>query len=97
MVSGAAVGGFWINALIVFLGINSVLSLGYYAPLVNRMYRLKSNDQANDSGKPAISQTLAASLILLTIVIIFFGLFPSVLEQISQSAGDALMSMFYQE
>ncbi|MER3514805.1 MAG: hypothetical protein C4310_10830, partial [Chloroflexota bacterium] len=39
LVAGAATHNLWLDALVVFAALNSVLSLAYYAPLVNAVYR----------------------------------------------------------
>lgn len=95
MASGAAAGGSWNAFLIVFLGLNSVLSLGYYAPLVNRMYRNKGDDTAGTIEKQKVSKMILFPLILLTVGIIFFGLFPMALDSFSDAAGNAFYTMFY--
>ena len=50
----------WIITLMIFMALNSVLSLGYYAPLVNMMYREQPSQQVL-IGKPVTwTITLAA-------------------------------------
>lgn len=95
MASGAAAGGTLNAVLIVILGLNSVLSLGYYAPLVNRMYRNKGDDTVGTIEKQKISKMILFPLIILTVGIIFFGLFPMVLDSFSEAAGNAFYTMFY--
>ena len=40
-VAGFQTGNLWIELAVIFAALNSVLSLAYYAPLVNAMYRLE--------------------------------------------------------
>ena len=40
-VAGFQTHNIWLEALVIFGALNSVLSLAYYAPLVNAMYRLE--------------------------------------------------------
>lgn len=95
MASGAAAGGAWNAILIIFLGLNSVLSLGYYAPLVNRMYRIKGAGADVIAEKQTVSKMIIFPLIILTVGIIFFGLFPMVLDRFSEAAKNAFYTMFY--
>jgi NADH:ubiquinone oxidoreductase subunit 2 (subunit N) len=83
----------WAMFLIVFAGINSVLSLGYYAPLVNRMYRHQPS-QTVLAGISKCSATMLASLILLGIFVVLLGLFPMLISNYTGSASSALLNMF---
>lgn len=93
-VGGASSNNFWAVILIIFAGLNSVLSLGYYGPLVNRMYRHKPSEVVL-SGSPKISLTMSLSLVLLAIFVIELGFAPSLISQITGSASEALLAMFY--
>lgn len=95
MASGAAASGAWNAILIIFLGLNSVLSLGYYAPLVNRMYRIKGAGADVIAEKQTVSKMIIFPLVILTVGIIFFGLFPMVLDRFSEAAKNAFYTMFY--
>ncbi len=91
------VGGFstqngWIMALMVFMALNSVLSLGYYAPLVNLMYRRAPSDQVL-AGKP-LPWTIVAPLVLLALAVIALGLLPASMDVLSVPAGQRLISIF---
>ncbi len=83
----------WAIFLIVFAGINSVLSLGYYAPLVNHMYRHQPS-QTVLAGISKCSATMMASLILLGIFVVLLGLFPMLISNYTGSASSALLNMF---
>ncbi len=91
---GAASKNLWAIFLVIFAGVNSVLSLGYYAPLVNRIYRHNPSETVK-AGIPEISQTMSLSLIILTLYVIGLGLVPGILSQITSSAANALFAMFY--
>ena len=53
-VAGFSTQNAWIMALVVFAALNSVLSLGYYAPLVNMMYREKAVQSDADRKTAAV-------------------------------------------
>ncbi len=82
----------WIMALMIFMALNSVLSLGYYAPLVNLMYR-KEPSQRVLAGKP-LTWTLALPLIVMTLAVIVIGLFPDLMNGFTASAAGQFMQMF---
>ncbi len=78
--------------LIVFAAFNSVLSLGYYAPLVNRMYRLQPSD-AVKAGKPSgLYMALPVAVLLLAVVAL--GVWPGLLEGITSPAAASLVNLF---
>ncbi len=91
---GAASKNLWAILLVVFAGINSVLSLGYYAPLVNRIYRHQPSESA-EAGLPGIPAAMSLSLIILAVFVISLGLAPAILSHITNSAANALYAMFF--
>jgi len=82
----------WIQALVIFAGLNSVLSLAYYAPLVNAMYRLEPSETV-ERGEPA-SLLMRAPVMVLTLGVIVVGLWPGLLSWLSDPAGDILLAAF---
>lgn len=78
--------------IVIFMALNSVLSLGYYAPLVNRMYR-KSPADVVLAGKP-IGWQIGLVLVVLTAAVIVLGVYPTALRWLTDSAGAALMASF---
>jgi proton-translocating NADH-quinone oxidoreductase chain N len=81
-----------IDGLVIFAALNSVLSLGYYAPLVNRIYR-KEQSAAVTSGSP-LPNVMLVPLTILGLAVIVLGFWPSLLSWITQPAGIALMKGF---
>jgi formate hydrogenlyase subunit 3/multisubunit Na+/H+ antiporter MnhD subunit len=82
----------WIIALMVFMALNSVLSLGYYAPLVNLMYRQEPSQQVL-AGKP-ITWTISLTLIVMTLLVIVLGFFPYLMNWLTVPAAERLITMF---
>ena len=78
--------------LVVFAALNSVLSLAYYAPLVNRMYRRQPSPVV-EAGKPA-SLLMAAPIVLLLAAVVVLGFWPGLVQGITGQAGLSLISMF---
>ena len=78
--------------LVVFAALNSVLSLGYYAPLVNRMYR-RTPSAAVVTGRPAPALMSVPVVILLAAVVVI-GFWPAVVQGITAPAAGNLVAMF---
>ena len=91
-VAGFETQNVWIIALMVFMALNSVLSLGYYAPLVNLMYRKEASTQVLE-GKP-LTWTITLTLIVMALFVIVLGFFPDLLNWLTVPAGAELMKMF---
>ncbi len=79
-----------IEAFVIFAALNSVLSLAYYAPLVNAVYRLEPSP-AVQNGRP-ISIALGAPLVLLSAAVIIIGVYPSILDWLTAPAGRAILT-----
>jgi proton-translocating NADH-quinone oxidoreductase chain N len=90
-VGAAQSGNPWMLALVVFAALNSVLSLAYYAPLVNVMYRREPSALVRD-GAPIPSPMTAALAIMATLIIIF-GVYPAVIAPLTNSAGATLLAL----
>jgi NADH:ubiquinone oxidoreductase subunit 2 (subunit N) len=91
-VAGFQTQNIWIIGLMIFMALNSVLSLGYYAPLVNLMYR-KEPARRVLAGKP-ITWTIALPLIVMTLFVIVLGFFPGLMEWFTIPAAERFMQMF---
>ncbi|MEJ5202313.1 MAG: proton-conducting transporter membrane subunit [Anaerolineales bacterium] len=74
--------------LVVFAALNSVLSLGYYAPLVNRMYRLRPSAAVENGA--AVPKTMVVPLVVLTLLIVVLGFYPSLLNWLTEPAAGIL-------
>ena len=79
-------------ALMIFMALNSVLSLGYYAPLVNIMYRREPSKQVL-AGKP-ITWSISLTLILMVLLVIVVGFVPGLMEWLTVPAAARLIEMF---
>lgn len=82
----------WMIALVIFMALNSVLSLGYYAPLVNRMFR-HTPAPIVESGAP-VSFSMRVPLALLTLLTVVLGFWPTLLSWLTAPAASALMVWF---
>lgn len=89
---GAATHNLPVILLVVFAALNSVLSLGYYAPLVNRLYRREPSRTVR-SGQP-VSALMAVPLVALLLVVVVLGFWPALIQGITGSAATTLVTMF---
>jgi proton-translocating NADH-quinone oxidoreductase chain N len=78
--------------LVIFAALNSVLSLGYYAPLVNRMYRYQPSE-AVKVGSP-VPVLMQLPLFLLTLATVILGFWPTLLNWLTGPAAASLMTIF---
>ena len=79
--------------VIVFVALNSVLSLGYYAPLVNRLYRRETSDTV-EKGKP-IPAMMIIPLLLLVLAVVVLGFWPSAMDFFTSKATASLLYPFF--
>jgi proton-translocating NADH-quinone oxidoreductase chain N len=82
----------WVLALVIFAALNSLISLAYYAPLVNAMYRLEPSAAVKKA--TAIPYQMAIPLVLLVLGVLVLGLWPSLVNPITLPAGNSLLSIF---
>jgi proton-translocating NADH-quinone oxidoreductase chain N len=77
----------WVIALVVFAALNSVLSLAYYGPLVNAMYRKEPSDAVRD-GTP-IAASMSVPIALMAVAVIILGIVPTLAAPLADSAAKA--------
>lgn len=78
--------------LATFIAFNSILSLAYYAPLVNRIYR-RGQSTAVRLGSP-IPASMTIPLVGLSIFVVLVGIWPTLTSWLVSPAGTALISSF---
>ncbi len=91
-VAGFETRNHWIEALVVFAALNSVLSLGYYAPLVNAVYRQQPS-AAVQQGK-SVPVLIVVPVVAMTLAVVAIGVWPALLRWITEPAGKALLAIF---
>ncbi len=89
MVAGFQTHNTTVQLVVVFAALNSVLSLGYYAPLVNRMYRLRPSAAVQAGGR--VGFPMIAPLMVLTLAVIAIGFWPGMMDWITGPAATALV------
>jgi formate hydrogenlyase subunit 3/multisubunit Na+/H+ antiporter MnhD subunit len=81
-----------IAALVVFAALNSVLSLAYYAPLVNAVYRAQPSPAVRDGR--AMPLAMRAPLGLLALAVVLLGVWPALAQPLAGTAGAAVLAAF---
>jgi proton-translocating NADH-quinone oxidoreductase chain N len=82
----------WVEVLVIFAALNSVLSLGYYAPLVNRIYRHEPGKLVLE-GKP-VAWTMYLPLILMALALVVLGFMPQLVNSFTYPAAHSLLAIF---
>jgi multicomponent Na+:H+ antiporter subunit D len=78
--------------LVMFAALNSVLSLAYYAPIVNMAYRRNMGDIVQ--GGASIPVAMSIPLATLALAIVLIGLLPSLMNWLTEPAAQAFLVMF---
>jgi proton-translocating NADH-quinone oxidoreductase chain N len=79
-----------VELFVVFAAFNSVLSLAYYAPLVNTLYRRESSAAVLCGRRiPAVMQI---PLLGLSLAVLVVGIWPGLLQGLTGAAGTALLA-----
>jgi NADH:ubiquinone oxidoreductase subunit 2 (subunit N) len=94
LVAGAQTRDLVILAILLLLALNSVLSLGYYAPLINRLYRRES--AAIVANGRAIPATMTVPLVILALAIVILGVAPMLAGWLTIPAAADLLAAFTQ-
>jgi multicomponent Na+:H+ antiporter subunit D len=92
VVSGFETHNLWIDLLAVFIALNSVLSLAYYAPIVNAMYKQELSHAVQTGSSMPFSMSIP--LVGLSAFVVLVGIWPSLTAWIVSPAGNALMTAF---
>jgi proton-translocating NADH-quinone oxidoreductase chain N len=92
LVAGFVTGNTVIEVLVVFAGLMSVLSMAYYIPLVNTMYRQETSEAVR-AGKPLPGE-MVLPLVLLALAVVAIGMWPNLLQWLTAPAGTALLVAF---
>lgn len=90
--SGVRTGNPIAIALVVFAVLNSLLSFGYYAPLVSIMYRNAPSGVVSAGARVPAGMTVP--LVLLVVVVVAFGVWPALANGLTVPAGQVVLAIF---
>jgi len=88
-VAGFATHNMLIAGLVIFAALNSVLSLAYYAPLVNACYRKEPSAVVQRGA--VLPGSMLLPLVLLSLAVVVLGLWPSLMNWLTEPAGAAVL------
>ena len=91
-VAGFQTRNIWLELLVVFAALNSVLSLAYYAPLVNALYRLQPSERVQRGGR--LPWAMAIPLVILSLGVLLLGVWPGLATGLTAPAAHALLAGF---
>jgi proton-translocating NADH-quinone oxidoreductase chain N len=94
LTAAVATGNTLMVVLVVFVALNSILSLAYYAPIVNRLFR-REPSEAVTQGK-SISWMMVVPIVVLSLVIIVLGIWPSLAYFFYANGASHLLGYFVQ-
>lgn len=89
-VAGAQSGNVWILALVVFAMFNSLLSLAYYMPLINALYR----PQAPARDVRPVPLSMLTPLLVLAVLIVALGVLPTLIDGVTVPAAQVIAAGF---
>jgi formate hydrogenlyase subunit 3/multisubunit Na+/H+ antiporter MnhD subunit len=81
-----------VGSLVIFAALNSVLSLGYYAPLVNAVYRRQPSVAVQNGGPIPIMMSIP--LVVLALAVVLLGVWPGLVQWLTGPAGNTLLAAF---
>ncbi|KAB2866342.1 MAG: hypothetical protein F9K46_02515 [Anaerolineae bacterium] len=90
--AGIAVHEPLITLLVIFAALNSVLSLAYYAPIINVLYSRQA--QVEMAQGRAVPRLMRLSLLVLSGAIVVIGVYPGLLHGALESAARVLLTAF---
>jgi len=80
----------WLEVLVIFAALNSVLSLAYYVPLINVMYRLEPCEKVKRG--VSMPRIMFVPLLILGLGIIIVGVWPNLMGWLTLPAARVLMA-----
>jgi NADH:ubiquinone oxidoreductase subunit 2 (subunit N) len=90
VVAGFEAENLWITLLSIFIALNSVLSLAYYAPLVNNLYKREQSVSVQLGAK--VPASMAIPLAALAVLVIAVGVWPGLTNWLTSPASNALLN-----
>lgn len=82
----------WMLALVVFTALNSLLSLAYYAPMVNRLYRKQPAEIVSAGEKVPAAIAIPMAISMLGVIVL--GIFPELVTWLTGPAAAQLAAVF---
>jgi len=91
-VAGFETHNLWLEGLVIFAALNSVLSLAYYVPLINAMYRYEPSAKVKN-GK-SVPTLMLLPLVGMSLAVIVLGIWPGLMNWLTSPAAQVLLTAF---
>src|SRR5690606_26650758 len=75
LVAGVQTQNTWMLIAVIFVGLNSVLSLGYYAPIVNRLFK-REQSEVVAAAEARMPWAMSLPIVILSLAVILIGVWP---------------------
>ena len=93
LVAGVQTKDTWMLIAVIFVGLNSVLSLGYYAPIVNRLFKREMSEVVT-AGK-RVPWMMSLPIVFLTLAVILIGVWPMLTDFLLYNGQYFLLGYFF--
>lgn len=93
LVAGVQTKNTWMLIAVIFVGLNSVLSLGYYAPIVNRLFKREMSEVVT-AGK-RVPWTMSLPIVFLTLAVVLIGVWPMLTDFLLYNGQYFLLGYFF--
>ncbi|PKO00424.1 MAG: hypothetical protein CVU42_04430 [Chloroflexi bacterium HGW-Chloroflexi-4] len=94
LVAGVETKNIWMLVAVGFVGLNSVLSLGYYAPIVNRLFK-REQSEVVAAAYTRVSWMMSLPIMVLTLAVILIGVWPLLTDFILYNGQYFLLGYFF--
>jgi proton-translocating NADH-quinone oxidoreductase chain N len=94
LVAGVQTKNTWMLIAVIFVGLNSVLSLGYYAPIVNRLFKREMSEVVAAS-EVRVPWMMSLPIILLTLAVVLIGVWPMLTDFLLYNGQYFLLGYFF--
>lgn len=92
LVATASAGGTLMLCVVVFVGLNSILSLAYYVPVINRLYKVEPSETVAAGQK--MDWLMVAPMVILALLIVAIGVWPSLVNILTYNASVSFLYPF---
>ncbi len=94
LVAGVETRNTWMLIAVIFVGLNSVLSLGYYAPIVNRLFKREQSEVVT-AAEARVPWMMSLPIVVLTLAIIIIGVWPLATNLLTYNGQYFLLGYFF--
>lgn len=94
LVAGVQTKNTWMLIAVIFVGLNSVLSLGYYAPIVNRLFKREMSESVA-AAEVRVPWMISLPIVFLTLAVVLLGVWPMLTDFLLYNGQYFLLGYFF--